>query len=238
MKLIISNMEKFFKNKKVINDLSLTIDLENKNLIGLIGPNGAGKTTLMKTIVGILEHSNGRIEIENEEQVSFLKWTKQNTAYIPAGERTLKPKISVFDNVLYYAAIKGEEIKNVKNNINLFSKKLVIEDLLHRNVETLSTGQKKKVQLLCVLSTDKKLLLLDEPSSGLDIDSVYELQYVLNEIKSLGKQKIILSSHDVSLITEVADEYYFINRGNIYHHLDSKLIVDDLKKYYGELREH
>jgi len=187
----------------------------------------------MKLLAGIIESNEGEIK-QIDANIKYPQWAKSNIAYIPAGDRTLYYKISVKENILYYAALKGENINEVLNKLTYYANKFVMEDLITRKVETLSTGQKKKAQLLCVLCTSKKLLLLDEPSSGLDIDSVYELQRLLTELKE--ERKIIVSSHDFNLISNVTDEYYFVEAGTIAKHHLGTLNQDDFLAIYNEVK--
>ena len=166
-----------YRKQPALSGFSGEIELERGLIYGLIGPNGSGKTTLFKLLAGILVPSGGRIfrkgegrEKENrtEQEVSFPAWSRENVVYIPAGERGLRYKNTVRDNVLYFSALKGRSAEETEALLTRYASFLHCEALLDRRVETLSLGQKKKASLLCGLCAGARLILMDEPDGGLD----------------------------------------------------------------------
>lgn len=176
----LDNVDKMYKDKKVLSDVTLTFQTNEKKIYGLIGPNGAGKTSLLKSMAGILEYSAGQI-LHDGEPVDG-KWLRKNIVFIATGERGIRYRNTVYDNVMFFGVMKGCTEKILKDNIKIYSKLLNFEDFLERKVESLSTGEKRKAILLCGLCTTASVLILDEPSNGLDIDAQRELQEILKKI--------------------------------------------------------
>ena len=169
-----------YRKQPALSGFSGEIELERGLIYGLIGPNGSGKTTLLKLLAGILVPSGGRIfrkgegrKKENcaEQEASFPAWSQENVVYIPAGERGLRYKNTVRDNVLYFSALKGRSAEETEALLTRYASFLHCETLLDRRVETLSLGQKKKASLLCGLCAGARLILMDEPEGGLDLDA-------------------------------------------------------------------
>jgi len=235
-KISLINAGKRMGKTQIIHGLNMEISISPSKMYGFIGPNGSGKTTTMKLISGLYFPNQGKIACENTS-LEYDKWAKANVAYIPAGERGLFFKNSVYDNAMYYGIIKGASPTEIKKNIALFSKSLKITNLLDKRVEQLSTGQKKKAQLLCAISTGKKLLLLDEPSLGLDMDSSIELQSLLTEVFKTLNTSIFISSHDVNFLSGIVDNYYFIFDGTIKSSFSTFYDTKQLEKEYYRLKE-
>ena len=133
----VKNVNKFYKNKQVLFDFSVTIDLTKDGIYGLLGPNGAGKTTFLKVLTGLLDYSSGTMRVREED--NYMKWCKENIVLIPAGERGIRYKNTVYDNIMFFAAMKGSKEKEVKNLIEKYANELHFSQFLKRRVETLST---------------------------------------------------------------------------------------------------
>lgn len=138
----VKDLNKFYKNKQVLFDFSTKINLKESCIYGLLGPNGAGKTTFIKVLTGLLDYSSGNIQVSGEK--SYIKWCKENIVLIPAGERGLRYKNTVYDNIMFFAVMKGIKEKKVKNLIDKYADALHFTDFLKRRVETLSMGEKRR----------------------------------------------------------------------------------------------
>lgn len=235
-RISLKNAGKKIGKKQIVECINMDISITPPKRYGFVGPNGSGKTTTMKLISGLYYPNEGRVEIDNTS-IKYDKWAKGNVAYIPAGERGLFYKNTVYDNAMYYGITKGSSPEKVIKNISFFSKKLRITNLLNRRVEQLSTGQKKKAQLLCAISTGKSVLLLDEPSLGLDLDSSIELQSILTDVFETLNTTIFISSHDVDFLSEIVDNYYFIFDGTIKSFISTNYNTKQLKQEYYRLKD-
>lgn len=228
----IEHINKKYHGKQVLFDFSLNIDTQGHSIIGLIGPNGAGKTTLIKVLSGLLDYTDGRIYVDDHE--SYQDWCKRNVVLIPAGERGLRYKNTVYDNIMYFAAMKGAAEKNVKDLLYEYAALLNYTEFLKRRVETLSMGEKKKAMLLVGLCTDMKIIIMDEPSNGLDVDAKIEMEALIKMLSVKLKKVFLISSHDISFLGDIAEKYIFIFRGKKVAEVDNKMDAAEIyDKYIG-----
>lgn len=227
------NIEKFYGKKQVLFGMNFNIDLEQSGVVGLIGPNGSGKSTMMRLIGGITSATAGCFSLVNsKEKIDFEHWTRYNTFYAPAGERGLRNKLNVIDNLKYFSALRGERYNQVFSNAQRYANLLNSTSLLHKEYGNLSTGQKKKAEIIVAVSLSTRLLLLDEPSTGLDINAQVDLMRLIQAISEVRGKNIIISSHDPGLLAKVVSKYLFIAEGNIVKVVDHRLSEEMLRSQY------
>lgn len=226
----IAGVNKSYGNKQVLFDINWTIDINDPGIVCLMGENGAGKSTLLKIISGVLQQNSGNIFVPDADR-SYERWAKENISYIQAGERGLRLKNTVYDNTVYYGLLKGRPIKAIKKNIDKYAQYLKATELLARRCEELSMGEKKKAQILCGLCCSGKLLILDEPSTGLDVKTVLELQSTLKTLNSEQKVCIIVASHDIYFLKDIGSRYVFLHRGRIAETVNRKLQESEIEAY-------
>lgn len=212
----IKNLEKRYGKKSVLRDINLSIPIDLPLVIGIVGKNGAGKSTLLKMISGILLPNQGEIFVSNLSHMdTYQHWAKKNIAYIQSGERGLKLKNTVRDNIIYYGLLKGTPEREILTNIDKYSSLMKLEHLLGRKCENLSTGEKKKAQIMCGICSNVKILILDEPSNGLDISSVAELENIIHYIKNDQNRIVMVSFHDMTFIKNIATKYILLNDNKV-----------------------
>lgn len=233
----IKNVNKYYGKKKVLKSVNASIDLHDHAIYGLVGPNGAGKTTLLKILSGILGYSEGEVLIAGDGADGYDKWSRKNVAFILAGERGLRAKNTVSDNVIYYGTLKGSSLTEVKDNMKRYAVVMEMETLLDRRIEQLSTGEKKKASILCGICSGMKLLILDEPSLGLDIEASYQLKNTLTEIAKVLNISIIISSHDMDFLSALVHRYIFMLEGRIVHTSDDRLESKDIIEQYLSIKQ-
>ena len=235
-----------YRKQPALSGFSGEIELERGLIYGLIGPNGSGKTTLLKLLAGILIPSGGCIFREGagrekkdraKREVSFPAWTRENVVYIPAGERGLRYKNTVRDNIMYLSALKGRNAEETKALLTRYASFLRCEALLDRRVETLSLGQKKKASLLCGLCAGARLILMDEPEGGLDLDARGELKRTILQTARRERVTFLISSHDLLLFEGLADRYLFLLEGRAVFHNDRAMDRESLQAAYEKLTE-
>ena len=226
-----------YRKQPALSGFSGEIELERGLIYGLIGPNGSGKTTLLKLLAGILVPSGGRIfrkgeglEKENcaEQEASFPAWSRENVVYIPAGERGLRYKNTVRDNVLYFSALKGRSAEETEALLTRYASFLRCEALLDRRVET---------SLLCGLCAGARLILMDEPEGGLDLDARGELRRTILQTARREGVTFLISSHDLLLFEGLADRYLFLRNGKDVFHNDGTMDRESLHAAYERLTE-
>lgn len=230
----IKNLNKFYKNKQVLFDFSTSINLDESCIYGLLGPNGAGKTTFIKVLTGLLDYSSGNIQVSGEK--NYIRWCKENIVLIPAGERGLRYKNTVYDNIMFFAAMKGIKESKVKNLIDKYAEALQFSDFLSRRAETLSMGEKKKAMLLCGLCTDMKVLIMDEPSNGLDIESQVEMKALIQDLAETYNKTFIISSHDLEFLNSMVQHYIFIFEGKNVGEVDRIMGTEEIRDIYMQKR--
>lgn len=223
-------------DKKVAVD-HVSFDVPDGTIYGLLGPNGAGKTSLIRIITTITRPDSGEVLINGE------KLAEKHTAligYMPE-ERGFYKKMKVGEQLLYLARLKGMSLADAKKNIYYWFEKFEIMDWLGKKVQDLSKGMQQKVQFVSTIVHKPKLIILDEPFSGLD---PINANLIENEIRLLKQQgvSIIFSTHRMEQVEEICDQIVLINQGKNVLEGDVKEIKNKYKehlyniKYVGELK--
>lgn len=207
MELVINRLSKQYKNKIAADRISVTL---HRGIYGLLGANGAGKTTLMRIICGILKPDSGTvsfdgIDVSQEEYRSVLGYLPQDFGYYP--EFTGK------DFLLYMAALKGLEKPLAKRKADELLTLVSLQNVAKKKIKTYSGGMKQRLGIAQALLNEPKLLILDEPTAGLDPKERVRFR---NLIESLGKESIVLLfTHIVSDIEHIADEILMMKEGRL-----------------------
>ena len=161
MGLKVENVSKSYGTKKVVDNISFHID--KPGVFGLLGTNGAGKTTTIRMILGILKKDSGEISWNGKEVVR----KHVNFGYLPE-ERGIYPKTKIYDQMMYFARLKGMDEKKADEAIKYWMKRLEVEEYTYMTAEKLSKGNQQKIQFITAILHDPELIVLDEPFSGLD----------------------------------------------------------------------
>ena len=206
----VQNLIKNYGNIQAVKNISFTV---NKNeVLGFLGPNGAGKSTTMNMIVGYLPMTSGTIKINGIDISENPKEAKKNIGYLPEIP-PLYPDMKVIEYLKFVAGIKGIKKQDRAFQIDRAMSRLKINDKKNRVIKNLSKGYKQRVGFAQALLGDPKVIILDEPTVGLDPSQTKEVRDL---IKKLGKDHtIIFSSHILSEVNAVADRILIINNGEI-----------------------
>lgn len=206
--LEINNLTKCFGSLKALDNVSFGI--EEGSICGILGPNGAGKTTLLRIINGILTIDAGSVKILGEE--ASIEASK-NIGYMPE-ERGLYDTMRMEDQIMYFGQLKGGEKKRLRNVMNDYLELFNLKGQERRRLKELSKGNQQKVQIICTLVHEPKLVILDEPFSGFDPLNGQILQQILGRLREQGTT-IILSSHNMPAIEEMCSDIVLVNHGHI-----------------------
>ena len=207
MELIIDRVSKQYKNKIAVDRISIKLQ---KGVYGLLGANGAGKTTLMRMICGILKPESGTIsfdgmDVSEENYRAILGYLPQDFGYYP--------EFTGMDFLLYMAALKGIGKVQAKRKSNELLQLVSLQDVAKKKIKTYSGGMKQRLGIAQALLNQPKVLILDEPTAGLDPK---ERVHFRNLIKDWGKENIILlSTHIVSDIEHIADDVLMMKDGQL-----------------------
>lgn len=205
MGLELKNVSKTFAGKIAVDNISLT--LNTPGVYGLLGTNGAGKTTTIRMILGIIKKDSGEITWNGKA----VDRKSVNFGYLPE-ERGVYPKTKIYDQLIYFAELKGMKTQEAKDSINKWAKELKVEEYMNMPAEKLSKGNQQKIQFIIAVMNDPELIVLDEPFSGLDPVNTETLKDVMKEL--IKKEKyIIMSSHQMTSIEEFCTDLSILNKG-------------------------
>ena len=205
MGLKVENVSKYFDNKLVVDNISFEIN--EPGVFGLLGTNGAGKTTTIRMILGIIKKDKGEITWNGKA----VDRKNVNFGYLPE-ERGIYPKSKIFDQLLYFAELKGMKVQEASEEIKDWMERLKIDEYQNMTAEKLSKGNQQKVQFITAILNNSELIVLDEPFSGLDPVNTELLKEVIIELVKKGKY-IIMSSHQMTSIEEFCKDVVIINKG-------------------------
>ena len=205
--LELRNLKKYYATQKAVDDISFSVD--SKSIFGLLGPNGAGKTTLLRMITGIFYPDSGEILFEGKPFNALHDIEK--IGYMPE-ERGLYKKMKIGEQALYLAQLKGLNKADAMRMIKEWFEKLEMESWWNKKVEDLSKGMSQKLQFVTTVLHNPRLIILDEPFSGLDpVNS----NLIKDEIFSLARKgaTVIFSTHRMEQVEEICDHIVLVNKG-------------------------
>lgn len=206
----VKNVTKKYGKTVAIDNISFTIN--EGEIIGLLGPNGAGKSTTMNMLTGFIEQTEGEIIIDGYNMLKKPKKAKREIGYMPEGV-PLYTDLTVKEFVTYMAQIKNVDRKSRKEKVEKIIEQTGLKDVENKLTRNLSRGYKQRVSMAGALVGEPKILILDEPTVGLDPKQITEIR---NLIKELGKtHTIIISSHILSEISQICSKVIIINKGKI-----------------------
>ncbi len=206
----VKNVTKKYGKAVAVEDISFTIN--DGEIVGLLGPNGAGKSTTMNILTGYIEQTSGDVTIEGYNTLKKPKKAKMQIGYMAEGV-PLYTDLTVKEFVTYMAELKKVNRKERKEKVQKVIEQTGLKDVENKLTKNLSRGYKQRVSMAGALVGDPKILILDEPTVGLDPKQITEIR---NLIKELGKtHTVILSSHILSEVSQICNKVIIINKGKI-----------------------
>lgn len=202
----VKNLSKSFSKLKVLDGISL--DINKGGIYAILGPNGSGKTTFLKILLGMVLPDKGQI-IYQDKNILRSHQYRINLGYLP--------QIARFPDNLTVNEIIGmiADVRNVQSYPEPLIALFGLKGFMNKKLGNLSGGTRQKVNIVLTFMFDSPILVMDEPTAGLDPVSLIKLKELINKEKSKGKV-ILISSHIMSLVEELADEIFFLLEGNIY----------------------
>lgn len=209
--LELTNVSSYYGESVILRNMSMKID-EGK-VVCLLGRNGVGKTTFMKSIMGLVKTPEGSIKLGGEEIIKMPAYSraKKGIGYVPQG-RDIFPQLSVYENLLL-----GLERSPDKGGIDdsIYELFPIVKTMLGRKGGDLSGGQQQQLAIARALVSKPRLLLLDEPTEGIQPSIIQDIARVIKQLKSQGDMTMIIVEQYLEFVLEVADYFYLIDKGRI-----------------------
>ncbi len=206
----VSGLTKSYGSHLAINDLNFTIN--KGEVVGFLGPNGAGKSTTMKILTGFMAATHGTAKVCGYDVFESPIEVKKRIGYLPETPPVYLDML-VFDYLEYVAQLKGVEKSKIKSSVNRAIEQTHLGSVQKRMIQNLSKGFKQRVGIAQALVSDPEVLILDEPTVGLDPKQVAEIRDLIKELK--GKHTIILSTHILPEVQSTCERIIIINKGQI-----------------------
>lgn len=203
----VNKLSKYYGKVKAIDNISFSIN--KGEICGILGPNGSGKTTTIKSICNLIIPDSGDIKI-------FGKDNKKATGHISAlfeGTRNLYWRLTPRENLRYFAGIRGLGGRKIESDIDDLLDRFSLLDKKDTMVNNLSRGMQQKVAIAMTLLCDTEIILLDEPTLGLDVQSHIDIKNMLMEIASSMNKTILLSTHNMNLVQDICNDVVILNKG-------------------------
>ena len=206
----VSNLSKNYGNVKAVD--SISFDLKDGEVVGFLGANGAGKTTTLKMITGYLVPTNGEIKVNGLDIVDNTSEIQEMIGYLPE-LNPLYTEMRVYDYLEFLGSIRNIKGSDFKQALSRVVDRCGLSGVVHKVIADCSKGYKQRIGLAAAMIHDPKILILDEPVTGLDPNQIVEIRSL---IKSLGKEKLVfMSSHILQEIQATVDKIIIIDKGKI-----------------------
>ena len=221
--LKVSHIKKYYDNFLAVDDLSF--EVKPGEIFGLLGVNGAGKTTTFRMIIGLLEPSSGKITLDGKP----IDYSVTDKIGFLTEERSLLTKLTVLEQAIYYGVLKGMKEEDIERRLDELLEKCKIADYKNKKIKELSKGNQQKVQFIMAIINNPKLLILDEPFSGLDPFNVELFKDEIKEMASNGSM-IIFSSHRMEHVELFCKKLIVLKNGK-------SVLEGDLKEIKHKFRK-
>jgi len=204
--LKVENITKYYGDNLAVDNLSFTV--KNGEIFGLLGSNGAGKTTTFRIIMGLLDSNKGKVTLDGEK----IDYSITDKISFVTEERSLLTKMTVKEQIIYYGRLKGLTEKEILDRLDSWLEKFQITEYKERKIKELSKGNQQKIQFIAAVINEPKLLILDEPFTGLDPINVRQLKEAIYELQKKGCS-IIFSSHQMEHIEQFCEKLLILVKG-------------------------
>ncbi|HDD45443.1 MAG TPA: ATP-binding cassette domain-containing protein [Candidatus Desulfofervidus auxilii] len=204
------NVSKWFGERQALKNISFKV--EKGEILGFLGPNGAGKTTTMRILTGFFPPSSGTVKIAGEDITKNPIFAKQKLGYLPENN-PLYDEMTVEAYLKFVASVKGIKGKKQKMQVEKVIEECGIKEVKNRLIKRLSKGYRQRVGLAQALVNDPEILILDEPTIGLDPKQIYEIRQLIKNLA--GEKTVILSTHILPEVSMVCTRVVIINKGEV-----------------------
>lgn len=220
--LEVKHITKYYGNNRAVNDLSFNV--KDGEIFGLLGENGAGKTTTFRIIMGLIESNKGEVLLDGKR----IDYSQTDKIGFVTEERSLLTKLTVLEQLKYYGVLKGLDERNIEKEIDKWLERFEITSYKNRKIKELSKGNQQKIQFISAIINHPKLLILDEPFTGLDPINVKLMKDAIYDLQKQGTS-IIFSSHQMEYIEDFCEKLIILVKG---HPVVSGMLKD-IKEEFG-----
>lgn len=231
--LYAEHLAKSYKHRQVVKDVSLNVNAGE--IVGLLGPNGAGKTTTFYMVVGLVRHDQGKIRIDDRD-ISTLPMhdrAKQGIGYLPQ-EASIFRRLSVYDNLMAVLQVRKDLADSQrKARADELINEFHIEHIRHSLGQSLSGGERRRVEIARALAANPQFILLDEPFAGVDPISVIDIKKIIVNLKERGLG-VLITDHNVRETLDVCERAYIVGSGQMIASGTPQAVLDnpDVKRVY------
>ncbi|OBW92716.1 sugar ABC transporter ATP-binding protein [Gallibacterium salpingitidis] len=208
------HLSKSYKGRSVVNGVSLSIN--SGEIVGLLGPNGAGKTTTFYMVVGLISHDEGKITIDNQDisRLPMHQRAKQGIGYLPQ-EASIFRRLSVHDNLMAVLEIRKDLTKDQRiDELERLLDEFHITHIKDNLGQSLSGGERRRVEIARALAANPKFILLDEPFAGVDPISVLDIKNIIQGLRDRGLG-VLITDHNVRETLDVCERAYIVSEGKM-----------------------
>ena len=211
--LHIQKLSKKYKGADYFSVSNLDLDILKGEIFGVLGPNGAGKTTLISMLCSLIKPTSGTFTINNLDYINNKKELKQLIGIVPQ-EYALYPSLTAYENLSYFGSMYGLQGKILKKSIHLYLEKMGLLEFANKKIEIFSGGMKRRINLIASILHQPKILFLDEPTVGVDVQSK---NVIIDHLKQLNKEgtTIVYTSHHLNEAEHFCSRVAIIDNGKI-----------------------
>lgn len=214
----VSGLRKVFRSRRrgdvvAVEDVGFTAS--RGEILGLLGPNGAGKTTTIKSICGLVTPDAGRISVDGVDAAAHPRRAMTKIAAVLEGNRNVYWRLTPRENLEFFAALQGIPRRSVKGEIDTLIERFGLGAKRSAEARTLSRGMQQKLAVACAFVKGTPVLLLDEPTLGLDVETSHELRTMLRDMAAAEGRTILLSSHDMEVVQDVCQRVLIVSDGRV-----------------------
>lgn len=234
-RLVLKNLIKIYNGKKVVDEVSLSV--KQGQVTGLLGPNGAGKTTTFYMTVGLIKPDSGQVTLNKEDITRYPMYirARKGIGYLPQ-ESSIFRKLTVKENITAILEVLPKNGFDIEKKALDLMDELGISKLAHQKANSLSGGERRRLEISRVLATAPLFILLDEPFAGIDPLAVIDIQQIINQLTKKGIG-VLISDHNVRETLGVCDNAYIMGQGKVIESGNpDKIISSEIAKkiYLGE----
>lgn len=216
--LAVSDLVKTYRSRRrgLVNAVDrVSFEVAPGEVLGLLGPNGAGKTTTIKCLCTLIRPDSGSILVKGVDGIANPRKAVSYMAAVLEGNRNIYWRLTVKENLQFFSAVHGIPPKRNAAQIDSLIQAFRLEEVRNSDARTLSRGMQQKLAVACAFVKGTPLLMLDEPTLGLDVETSFELRAMLKQMVAQSGQTILLSSHDMDVVQELCERVIIINNGRI-----------------------